>query len=93
MAVTFRCTIGGKISTTITGNGSLEVALATSDIIENLDLISDFESLTGFDKEGNYDSASNTNWGNLVDLSDDKYGFSLLKMYPALLNITGRDFL
>ena len=78
-----------KVKTTITGNGSLEIALATTDVIKNLDLIDDFESLTGFDADGNYDSKANANWGNLVDLSDDKYGLSLLKLYPALLNIVG----
>lgn len=76
-----------KISTTVTGNGSLEIALATSDAISDLYLTEELESLTGFSKGGVYNADANTRWGNLIDLSDERYGFSSMSLYPSTLNV------
>ncbi len=70
-----------NISTTVAGNGSLEIALMPTDGL-----------LSGI-KAGAVGSkadakTSNTKWGNLVDLSDVTYGLSSIKLYPAQLNTT-----
>lgn len=66
------------IQTTITGNGNLEVALASEDGEAPL------ESAIG-DAEKEITKRNKT-WGNLVNLSDESYGLSNIVLRPASLN-------
>lgn len=69
------------ISTTLSGNGSLEIALSKDDgsqpeeydIDENAPAKTDVVS-------------SNLQWGNLVNLADESYGIDNLALRPAQLN-------
>lgn len=69
------------IATTLSGNGSLEIALSKADgsqpeeydIDENAPVKTDVVS-------------SNLQWGNLVNLSDESYGIDNLALRPAQLN-------
>ncbi len=69
------------IATTLSGNGSLEIALSKADgsqpeeydIDENAPAKTDVVS-------------SNLQWGNLVNLSDESYGIDNLALRPAQLN-------
>lgn len=70
-----------NISTTVAGNGSLEIALMPTD-----GLLSNIKAgAVGSNTDA---KTSNTKWGNLVDLSDVTYGLSSIKLYPAQLNTT-----
>lgn len=70
-----------NISTTVAGNGSLEIALMPTD-----GLLSNIKAgAVGSNADA---KTSNTKWGNLVDLSDVSYGLSGIKLYPAQLNTT-----
>ena len=64
------------MSTTITGNGNLEIALAPSD--GSLPLNSDGSSSDLLE--------TNITWGNLVNLSDQRYGLDEIALRPALLS-------
>lgn len=66
------------IQTTITGNGNLEIALASEDGEAPL------ESAIG-DAEKEITKRNKT-WGNLVNLSDESYGLSNIVLRPASLN-------
>lgn len=68
-----------NISTTVAGNGSLEIALMP----ENGLTTSIGRGMQGADTK-----ASNTNWGNLVNLNDPSYGLNAVKLNPAQLNVT-----
>lgn len=70
-----------NISTTVAGNGSLEIALMPES--GNIGTIS--AGAVGSNADA---KTSNTKWGNLVDLSDVSYGLSRIKLYPAQLNTT-----
>lgn len=71
-----------SIDTTVTANGSLEIALANSDKAPQGSARGDS---SGYD--GNVLRANNT-WGNLVNLSDPSYGLSNITLRPAALNGT-----
>lgn len=73
-----------NISTTVAGNGSLEIALMPES--GNIGNIS--AGAVGSNADA---KTSNTKWGNLVDLSDVSYGLSSIKLYPAELNTTMED--
>lgn len=73
-----------NISTTVAGNGSLEIALMPES--GNIGNIS--AGAVGSNADA---KTSNTKWGNLVDLSDVSYGLSSIKLYPAQLNTTTAD--
>lgn len=73
-----------NISTTVAGNGSLEIALMPES--GNIGTIS--AGAVGSNADA---KTSNTKWGNLVDLSDVSYGLSSIKLYPAQLNTTTAD--
>ena len=60
------------IQTSIGANGNLEIALSTGN--ENI--------TSGVGDNDKYET-----WGNLIDLSKDEYGLSLIKLYPARLNV------
>lgn len=64
------------MTTTITGNGNLEIALVPSD-----------GSLPG-NSDGSISDllATNITWGNLVNLSDQRYGLDQIALRPALLS-------
>lgn len=69
------------MDTTISGNGSLEIALVSDDGSEPA------KSAKGDSTaSGNRFTAANETWGNLINLTDDSYGLSELILRPALLN-------
>ncbi len=68
-----------NISTTVAGNGSLEIALMPS-----TGLLKDITAGVVGSNASLKDK--NTKWGNQVDLSDEAYGLSAISLNPALLN-------
>lgn len=71
-----------NISTTIVGNGNLEIALASSD--ENGLAKLPEASQVG---DSNKDLVEkNITWGNLVNLNDNNYGLNQIVLRPATLN-------
>lgn len=70
-----------NISTTVAGNGSLEIALMPT--TGNLGDIK--AAAVGANASA---TATNTKWGNLVDLSDNSYGLADINLYPTALNVT-----
>lgn len=68
-----------NISTTVAGNGSLEIALMPTDGL--------FNSI-GKGVQGADAKASNTNWGNLIDLTDVSYGLNSVRLNPAVISLT-----
>ena len=70
-----------NISTTVAGNGSLEIALMPTD--GQLSKIK--ASAVGANAKA---TDTNNKWGNLVDLSDVSYGLGNISLYPAALNAT-----
>lgn len=71
-----------NISTTVAGNGSLEIALmpASGNVLE-------IRSGTGTSSESKGQTAvtANTSWGNIVQLSDTSYGLNNIKLVPSVL--------
>lgn len=74
-----------NITTTVAGNGSLEIALMPTD------------GLLGSIRSGNSSTVgggtvpittANTTWGNLVTLSDLSYGLGNINLNPAVLDTT-----
>lgn len=73
-----------KISTSISANGNLEIALCTDNAAEpGSSQIGDSVSV-----DGNL-VRSNTSWGNVINLYDDYYGISNVTLRPAQLNTAG----
>ena len=66
-----------NISTTVAGNGSLEIALMPSDGM--LGSIRNGRSTDGTVAL----TTANTSWGNLIDLSDESYGLNGINLNPA----------
>lgn len=78
-----------NISTTVAGNGSLEIALMPADGM--------LGSITsGFSSEQNGGTIpvteANTTWGNIINLSDLSYGLNKVELNPAQLNSEDADF-
>lgn len=71
-----------SVSTTITANGNLEIALC-SDNPSQLPQASAVGD--SFENDGNVVRA-NTTWGNVINLYDDAYGLSDIVLRPARLN-------
>ena len=69
------------MDTTITGNGSLEIALVNPDGDEPA-----ISGKTDSIASGNLVTAANITWGNLVNLAHESYGLDELILRPALLN-------
>lgn len=71
-----------NVSTSIAGNGNLEIALVAPDGSVPL------ESMVGDSSaaQGNTITNANTTWGNLINLSDPSYGLSNIVLRPALLS-------
>lgn len=73
-----------NISTTVAGNGSLEIALMPADgMLKNI--------TSGFASNQNGGTVdvltANTTWGNIINLSDARYGLSKVVLNPAQLNL------
>lgn len=66
------------ISTSVGANGSLEMALLTK-------TVGDIKSGVGDSSAVQDVKLANRTWGNLVDLSDEAYGFNALTLNPARL--------
>lgn len=71
------------VDTTVTSNGSLEIALANG--TGSAPTMSAVGDSTG---AGKAVSAANVTWGNLVNLSDPTYGLTNITLRPAALNGT-----
>lgn len=69
------------VSTSVTANGNLEIALASSDNAPEESQVGDSSTT-----KGQSITASNITWGNLVNLSDPSYGLENLTLRPAQLN-------
>ena len=78
-----------NISTTVAGNGSLEIALMPAD-----GLLGSIKS--GFSSTENGGTVAlttaNTTWGNIINLSDASYGLNKVELNPAQLNAASTDF-
>ncbi len=72
-----------NISTTVAGNGSLEIALMPAN-----GLLGSIKS--GFSAAGSGGTVvlttANTTWGNVINLSDPSYGLDKVELNPARLN-------
>jgi len=79
------------MSTTVAANGNLEIALAQGTVADGK--IAPLESQVGDSssslKENWGIMQANTTWGNLVNLSDPKYGLDKIALRPALLSSYG----
>lgn len=71
-----------NISTTVAGNGSLEIAL-----MPTTGLLGDIQSGNSATGSGGTVTVAtaNTTWGNLVSLDDASYGLSSVTLLPASL--------
>lgn len=75
------------ITTNIGANGSLEIALLTTETRNDLTQI---KTSIGQSLENKVTAANNT-WGNLVDLSSETYGLSEVVLMPARLNAVAQS--
>ena len=71
------------ITTNIGANGSLEMALLTTETRADLSKI----RTTVGESLAQRNSSANNTWGNLVDLSYDEYGLGEIMLLPSRLNI------
>lgn len=71
------------IETQVGANGALEIALRSDELV---DVYADFDEYAA---EGSDIDANNT-WGNLINLSDARYGLSQITLLPARLFIEDR---
>lgn len=73
-----------NISTTVAGNGSLEIALMPGD-----GLLGSIRNGTASAANGGTTAVTtaNTTWGNIIQLNDSSYGLSNVNLYPAVLNL------
>lgn len=72
------------INTHIGTNGNLEIALLNEQTYIDP---SQIKSLIGSSKEVSNPLISNITWGNLIDLSDKKYGLDKIMLQPSRLNV------
>lgn len=78
-----------NITTTVAGNGSLEIALMPTDGLLG-SIKNGFSSTVG---GGTVDVVTaNTTWGNLVTLSDPSYGLASINLNPAAMDLTDGAF-
>lgn len=78
-----------NITTTVAGNGSLEIALMPEDGLLG-SIKNGFSSTVG---GGTVDVVeANKTWGNLVTLSDPSYGLASINLNPAAMNLTDGKF-
>lgn len=78
-----------NISTTVAGNGSLEIALMPAD-----GMLGSITSGFSSDQNGGTIAVTtaNTTWGNIINLSDPSYGLNKVELNPAQLNSESADF-
>lgn len=78
-----------NISTTVAGNGSLEIALMPAD-----GMLGSITSGFSSDQNGGTVAATtaNTTWGNIINLSDPSYGLNKVELNPAQLNSEDEAF-
>lgn len=76
------------MSTTVGSNGSLEIALLNNATGADVNTIS---SGVGDSNVVKAVTAANVTWGNLVALNDASYGLSGVTLYPAALNVAGKQ--
>ena len=69
----------------IGANGSLEIALLNTHTYADPDAI---PGGVGVSSAGIDTTVSNGTWGNVIDLSDEKYGMSGIRLAPTQLNLT-----
>lgn len=72
------------ITTNVAANGSLEIALLTTETRQDLSAI---KTAIGQSLALNKTTANNT-WGNLIDLNDKSYGLGEIALLPARLDVT-----
>ncbi|MBQ4426373.1 MAG: hypothetical protein II881_01290 [Oscillospiraceae bacterium] len=74
------------ITTSVGANGNLEIALLTTDTYATP---ANITSAVGdsYVTAGKNATTANITWGNLVDLSDDSYGLTSVKLLPAQANV------
>ena len=81
------------MQTTVAANGSLEIALAQGMVKDGK--IAPDESAVGDSSASGRENwgifQANATWGNLVNLSDPKYGLDKIALRPALLSSYGLD--
>lgn len=75
------------ITTTVGANGNLEIALGTYDTVYGSSTPSAAVGDSAYAAEKDFYTA-NITWGNLIDLSDARYGLGEIKLYPTRLNAT-----
>ncbi len=78
--------------TTVAANGNLEIALASEvykDADGNVIVVSPDESQVGDSQKDILER--NITWGNLINLSDSKYGLEQIVLRPASLNASSLD--
>lgn len=75
------------MSTTVAANGNLEIALAQGKVTEDLTPPdeSDVGDSASSEKENWGIADANVTWGNLINLSDPKYGLDKIALRPATL--------
>ena len=72
------------ITTNVAANGSLEIALLTTETRQDLSTI---KTASGQSLVNNKTVANNT-WGNLIDLNDQSYGLGEIALLPSRLDVT-----
>ncbi len=77
------------ITTNIGANGSLEITLLNTENRNDLSAIKTSDAGNTISTVGAY--TANTTWGNLIDLSDERYGMSNIALLPARLKLSGND--
>ena len=73
-----------SIDTNVGSNGSLEIALLSENTYVDPQLI---RTIVGGSAEARDVLESNQSWGNVIELSDERYGLGQLSLLPARLNL------
>lgn len=73
-----------RIDTNVGANGSLEIALLSDDTYVDPILIRTTVGDSALVQEA---LESNGHWGNVIDLSDEGYGLSMISLLPSRLNL------
>ena len=75
------------VTTTLSANGNLEIALATSDHLASLKANNMYDDNSNFEYTTGDFVKDNALWGNLIDLTSVDYGLYALNMRPTILNV------
>lgn len=78
-----------SVNTTMSANGTLEIALSAPEGIENPPKDQDIDETLTDDQRKNLTTlaVSNLQWGNLINLSDPSYALDKIVLRPARLNL------